>query len=86
MSWTLEYTQNSAGVWGRLLTSTFFFYPLVKYSAFSSELSFLLGAEKSNSPGAQGAIKVLLHAFLPSPRRKKEKPFVRSDRALEVLQ
>lgn len=41
----------------------------------SSELFFLLGAEKSNSPGAQGVIKVLLHAFLASPKRKSKAPW-----------
>lgn len=34
----------------------------------SSQPSFPLGAEKSNSPGAQGVIKVFLHAFLASPK------------------
>lgn len=39
----------------------------------SSELPFLfLGAEKSNSPGAQGVIKVLLRAFLASPKIKSK--------------
>lgn len=43
----------------------------------SSDFCILLGAEKSNSPGAQGVIKVLLHAFLaPSKRRKKKQSHV----------
>lgn len=51
----------------------FFFLPgAAKSSDPSAEHSSLLGAEKSNSPGAQGVIKVLLHAFLASPKKKQQ--------------